>query len=185
MDSGIVITIGGPPGSGTTTVSKILEERMGMKHVYIGAIFRELAREHNMDLDNFGDYSSEHPEIDIELDRKTIDIAKGGNVIIEGRLAGWMLHDNGLPAFKTWIKADLDVRAERVKEREDGDLEDIKVGITKREKSEKERYHNIYNIDLDSMDIYDLVVDSTDLDPEEVADQILDYYKRFLNNMNS
>ena len=34
------VTIGGPPGSGKTTVAKIVSNEIGYKHIYTGDIFR-------------------------------------------------------------------------------------------------------------------------------------------------
>ena len=39
------ITIGGLPGSGTTTVSRILSEKLNLEWISAGKIFRELAKE--------------------------------------------------------------------------------------------------------------------------------------------
>ena len=35
------ITISGLPGTGKTTVAKLLEKRLGVRYVYSGEIFRE------------------------------------------------------------------------------------------------------------------------------------------------
>ena len=39
----VTITISGTPGSGKSTVAKLLEGKLGVKYIYSGMIFRELA----------------------------------------------------------------------------------------------------------------------------------------------
>ena len=43
-----------------------------------------------------------------------------------------------------------------------------------REKSEVLRYKKYYNIDLEDISIYDIVIDSGDKTPEEIVDIILE-----------
>jgi len=174
MDS---ITIGGLPGSGTTTVAKILKEKLGLPYVYAGDMFREMAKEYGMTLSEFGSYCEKHPEIDRELDKKQEMILSLGNVILEGRLAGWISYRKGIPAFKIWLECEGDERVRRVMEREGGKFEDVRKQMREREKSEKKRYSNFYGIDMDDTSIYDIVIDTTDIKPEEVAGKIIEKMK--------
>ena len=50
------ITISGPPGSGTTTISKLLSKRLKLPHVYAGEIFRKEAEKKGMTLSDFSKY---------------------------------------------------------------------------------------------------------------------------------
>ena len=168
-----VITISGNPGSGKSTVAKLLEEKLNIKYIYSGMIFRELAKEYKMSLEEFGKYCEEHKNIDVELDNRQLEILKKGDVILEGRLAGWLAYKNKIPAFKVSIIADLDIRVKRVVNREKGDIKKRKKEIIERERSESARYKKYYNIDLKDNSIYDLVIDSGDKTPEEIVDVIL------------
>lgn len=178
-----LVTIGGPPGSGTTTVAKILEEILGLKHEYLGAIFREMAQEYGMSLEEFSTYAENHPEIDKELDRRAVEMARKGGIILEGRLAGWMVHRHGIRAFKIWIDADERERARRVVERDGGTIEENMVRMKVREESERRRYLEIYGIDISDLNIYDLVVDSTFISPQKVAEIIINKYKEWNNRL--
>jgi cytidylate kinase len=169
----VTITISGTPGSGKTTVAKLLEKKLGLKYVYSGMIFRELANKHKMALDEFGKYCEEHSEIDKELDSRQLEILKKGDVILEGRLAGWLAYKNDLLAFKVSIDADLETRAKRIVNREQGILEKRKKEIQKREKSEVKRYKDYYGIDLKDKSIYDVIIDSTNKTSEEIAQLII------------
>ena len=169
----ITITISGTPGSGKSTVAKLLEKKLGIKYIYSGMIFREMAEKHKMPLKEFGKYCEENSEIDKELDNRQIEILKKGDVILEGRLAGWLAHLNSIKALKVAIITDLKTRAKRIVKREKGSVEKRKKEILEREKSEAKRYKNYYNIDLDDRSIYDIVIDSGDKTPKEITDIII------------
>jgi predicted cytidylate kinase len=168
-----IITISGFPGAGTTTIAKLLEKKLGLKYVYSGDIFRKMAEKHDMSLDKFGSYCEKHREIDQQLDDYQLMILRKGNVIVEGRIAGWIAHQNNIPAVKVLIDADREIRARRIVKRETGNVEKRKQEIIAREKSEATRYKKYYNIDLNDTSIYDLVIDSSDKTPEEIVDIII------------
>jgi predicted cytidylate kinase len=169
----MIITIGGPPGSGKTTVAKLLSKELGKKVYVIGEIFRALAKEKGCTLAEFGEMASRDHTIDMEIDKKTVEMAKSEDFIMEGRLAGVMLHRNNIPAFKIWLDADIMTRTKRITKREGEDIEEIGQRILEREDCEKKRYHDIYGIKLDEKEIYDLVIDTSNISAEEVVKTIL------------
>jgi len=174
----ITITISGTPGSGKSTVGMLLSEKTGLKYVYSGDIFRKTAKKYNMSLEEFGSYCETHKEVDKELDDYQLEILRSGNVIVEGRIAGWIAYRNNIPALKVILHADIETRAGRIVNRESGDVEKRKQEMLIREKSEALRYKNYYNIDLKDTSIYDLVIDSTDKTPDEIVDIITQEIKR-------
>lgn len=167
------ITIGGLPGSGTTTTAKRLHEQLDIPYIYAGDLFRAMARERGITLAEFGAYCEEHPEVDRSLDQRQKVILMAGNVILEGRLAGWIAHRNHIPCFKLWLTCGADERARRIAERENASAEQVEQDMHLREKSERQRYRTYYDIDLDDLSIYDAVVDTTDLPPPEVEQRVL------------
>jgi len=163
-----VVTISGLPGSGTTTVARLLEKKTGITYVYSGDLFRKMARKHKMSLEDFGRYCENHKEVDEELDRYQLEILKKGNVILEGRISGWIAYRNHIESLKVMVEADLKTRVQRIINREKGEFKKRKHEIIKREKSEAFRYKKFYNIDVNDKSIYDLVIDSSDKTPEEI-----------------
>jgi len=167
------ITVSGFPGSGTTTVAKLLEKKTGLTYVCSGDIFRKMAKKYAMSLEEFGRYCENHKEVDEELDRYQLEILEKGNVILEGRISGWIAFRNNIVSLKVVLEADLETRVERIIKREKGDFKKRKQEIVAREKSEATRYKKYYDIDVSDTSIYDLVIDSSDKTPEEIVEIIL------------
>lgn len=173
----VTITISGAPGSGKSTVAELLEKKIGIKRIYSGMIFRETAEKYKMSLEEFGKFCEGNSSVDKELDDRQLEILKKGDVILEGRLAGWLAHLNKIPALKIIIDTDIETRAKRIVNREAGRVEKRKKEIIKREKSEISRYKKYYGIDLKDTSIYDVVIDSGDKTPEEIVYIILEKIK--------
>lgn len=174
----MIITISGPPGSGKTTVAELLSQRLAMDIVFIGELFRDLAEKRGLSLAEFGKLAEKDHNIDIEFDKRVLELAKKGEMILEGRLAGLMLKRQNIEAFKIWLNAPLKIRAQRIAQRENKDPEVVIVEIGFREKCELERYKDIYGFDMADKSVYDLVVDSSNQKPEEILLLILEALDR-------
>ncbi len=166
----MIITISGLPGSGTSTVSKILSRCIGVEVVSAGDIFRNMAKERRLTLEEFGKSALDNEEIDRELDRFQKKIASdarsaAADVILEGRLSAWMAE----PDLAVFVTAPLNVRAARVSHREGTLLSDAATEIRERELCEAARYEKYYGIDVDDPRIYDLVINSGNWDQYGVA----------------
>lgn len=172
-----VVTISGLPGSGTTTVAKLLAEKTGMRYVNVGELFRQLADKNKMNLEMFEEYCEEHPEIDREIDKKQEELLRKGNIIMEGRLSGWIAHIKKIKAFKIWLDCEDEERIRRIEEREGGEIFDKKRETKRRIESEKRRYRKFYGIDLEDKSIYDMIVDTTNIPPEKIVEKIMEKIK--------
>ncbi len=166
----MIITISGLAGSGTTTASKILSEKMDIPYISAGDIFRQMAAERNMSILEFSKFAEENEDIDILIDRRQSEISKEkDNLIIEGRLSAYFVEAD----LKIWFIAPLDVRTKRISQREDKPQEIVKEEILTRSKSEAKRYREIHNIDIENLEVYDLMINTGNFDPESIADIIL------------
>ena len=171
-----LITVTGLSGSGTST--KLLSRETGLEYIYAGALFREMAAENNMDVESFGVHAETHPEIDRELDDKMIDRARQGNAIIEGRMISCLVRENNIPALTVLINADTDVRAQRVSGREHLDRKSAQNKITDRDERDRKRYYDLYGLDPLENKWYNIIIDNSELTPEETCRKILDLYER-------
>ncbi|MBT3835636.1 AAA family ATPase [Candidatus Woesearchaeota archaeon] len=182
----MIITISGNPGSGKSTVAKILIKKLNAKRIYVGGIRRELAREKGMTMEELNEYALTHSETDIIVDEKAAKDARAltGTVIAEGRVMFHFIPES----IKIYVKVDPDVGAERiwkdlqkqelVDQRNEGkieSLEQLKQSVRQREENDSQRYKKYYDVDQRDEANYDFVVDSTIPTAEEVADKIIEF----------
>jgi len=169
------ISISGPPGSGKTTVATLVSKSLKLKLILTGQVFREQARKAGVDVHKYNIMAEKDKSIDEKLDAEILRLArKSGDVLVEGRLAGHILHGNKVPAFKVFITAPAHIRAKRIAKRESSKWEREMEKLSSRELSEKRRYRDFYGIDVEDMSIYDLVIDSADITAEEAARAVID-----------
>ena len=90
-------------------------------------------------------------------------------------------------SFKVYLKVDINEAAKRAfndpkrKYSENFEtLEDQKRDMEKRYQLENERYYNLYNIRKEDESNYDIVIDTTNMTPEEVAYIIIEEYEKWL-----
>ena len=174
----MIIAIGGPPGSGKTTAAERLADVHGYVLVSAGAMFRQMAQAHGMDLTAFSAEAERDFGIDRELDRRVLEEVLrqdtfGSDVVVDGRIQAYLLAQRRVPCIKIWIDAPLEVRAERVAGREGKSPSAARREIEDREGSERRRYRAIYGIDLADRSGFDLVVDSSDKSPDEIVSLVL------------
>lgn len=169
------LTISGPPGSGKTTVCSILAKRLQLDSIVFGWIFRELAAEKGITLSELGAIAEGDPSVDEMIDSRILEIARSrDDVILESRLSAYMLQRNGIPAFKVYLDASPAVRMERIGLRDGEPVEDAERNTVERQISEAKRYMKYYGIDINDKTVYDMIVNTDRLTPEEVADAIVD-----------
>jgi len=159
------ITVSGLPGSGTTSLSRYLAECHGFSMISAGEVFRQLAKEHDMELDEFGRLARENPSYDKMIDARQKEIAEQrDNIIVEGRLSGWMVAGADL---KIWLFAPIGCRIKRIVFRDQVADEKTAECITlEREQCEAGRYQLYYNIDINDLSIYHLILNSEHWDVE-------------------
>ncbi|MFA6107710.1 MAG: AAA family ATPase [Candidatus Latescibacterota bacterium] len=169
-----VVTVSGPPGSGTSTACRLLVERLGWFYVNAGGIFRQLAEEAGLSLAEYGRRAEVDPRIDRELDNRMVELARTrAPIVLEGRLTGWMAVCHGLEALRVWLDAPAAVRCQRVGRRDRQNGDQALAAMLERERSESTRYALHHGIRLEDLSIYHLVIDTGVDRPEVVVDRIL------------
>ena len=167
-DSNLLVTVSGPPGCGATTLCDRLSEAMDCPYVSGGQVFRELAGEHEMNLNQLTARAQETDEIDRALDGRLRSIAEKWGAtnkafILESRLAGWIAGNRA--DIRVWLDAPEEVRAERIQGREETTWE-----MRVREVGEAGRYESYYAIDIEDREFYDIQLNTARWGKEAVFD---------------
>jgi len=154
----IVITIGGLHGTGKTTYARALAQDLGLRHISAGQLFRDIAKEKNLSLEELNDLACSDPKIDQLIDQRTREEAEKGGTIIDGQLASAIAGEKA--DLRILITAPERVRMERISRRDAIPFEEVVKKTTERERSERERYRRYYRLDVSDSSIYDIVVDT-------------------------
>lgn len=172
----MLITISGFPGTGTTTVGEILAKHYGMEYISGGAIFRSLAEEEGVSLAEFGKMAECDITVDKMIDDRHRKISEErDNIILEGRLAGIMANPpRSVKTIRIWLKAPLETRVRRIMSREGTSSFRYEFNKTmEREECEQNRYKMYYDIDVNDLSVYDIIIDTGRWDQLKVAEILI------------
>jgi cytidylate kinase len=168
MKKEIKIAISGMSGCGNTTVCRIVAERLGLK--FINFTFRSLAQEKGIDFNKVLELAAKDDSWDREVDSRQVQLAReSGGCVIGSRLAIWMLEEADL---KVYLRAKAETRAARIVKREGGTLEEIAAFTAERDRRDNRRYIRIYNIDNYKYEFANLIIDTDNITPDEIAGMI-------------
>jgi cytidylate kinase len=161
----MLVTVSGPAGGGKSTLAAALAEALDNEHVSGGDIFRSVADERGLSPVELNKLAEEEAAIDYDLDRRQYELARGrDDLVLESRLAGWLAGDAA--DIRVWLTAPLTVRLDRIAAREGKPRATVRDETRRRAESEARRYHSYYDIDIDDLSIYDLVVNTARWGPD-------------------
>lgn len=172
----MIISIGGPAGSGKSTIARKLAEKLGWKRYYIGGLRRQKALEKGMTLAEYNKLGETDPATDKEMDEFQAELGRTEDeFIMEGRTSWHFIPSS----FKIYIDVSEPEGAERIfqslradKERNEDDgldsVADVLRSIRQRKASDVLRYEKYYGINVYDRKNYDLVIDTTGKNLEEV-----------------
>ncbi|MEM4789123.1 MAG: AAA family ATPase [Ignisphaera sp.] len=166
-----VIAIGGPAGSGKTTIAKLLSQKLGLRHLSVGYFFRKIAQEKGITIEELSRIAQQDPSIDRYLDSMALEEAKKGGIVIDGHAAPWLLKN--VAHLRVAVIASPEVRYRRLAERDGKNLEEVIRETQTREEIEKNRYRIYYGIDVDNYTDFDLIINTEIFKPEEVVEIII------------
>jgi cytidylate kinase len=183
----MIITIAGDPGSGKSTVAKAVAKALGMKHFSAGDFMRQMAEERGISLMELTRQSEKDKEIDIEIDKRTQELAKKeNNFVIDSRIGFHFIPDS----IKIFLKTDPKKAAERTwkdiqsgkraQEKQYKSQDEVMKAIIERQQIEKRRYLKHYNVDMLDMSNYEFILDATDMSLQEEIDAVLEYIKKVM-----
>ena len=156
----MVITISGPAGSGKSYCASSLSRIYGVPCHSAGSIFRQMALERGITIEELTIRAHSDPKIDREIDRRTEELARGGGVILEGRLVAYFA--SGSPQrLSFYLTAPFEERSKRIAEREGFTLEEAITRTRAREEGERQRYNDLYGLDTSDLSVYDFVINTS------------------------
>lgn len=155
----VLVAVSGRHGAGKTTLAKAIASHFNLTYVSAGEIFREMAQNHEMDLIEFTRYAEDHPEIDRQIDQKMQAEAKKGNRVLDSQLAYYFSKDLNPINILVFAKEEDVIR--RVSEREGISLEKAREEVKTREKNERQRFMDLYGVDLWDPKDFDLMINTS------------------------
>lgn len=163
----MIVTVSGLHGTGKSTYAAKLAKGLKLRHVSAGILFRRIAKERQVSLEDFGNAALQDSSIDRLIDEETMKEAEGGDVVIDGQLAGWVLKEKS--DLRIYLTAPYDVRLERIARRDGLELDEAKRRTAQRERVQLERYRRHYGLNVQDKSIYHLVLDTSILSIDETA----------------
>jgi len=175
-----VVLISGPPGAGSTTISKEIAKRLNLDFFSPGTLQKSLAKgltQSEAAIKVWKSRKGKSKEFHRTLDKLQTNIAKRGNVVICGKLSIHFLKKYA--TFSVWLDVPLDVRAHRSSTRDGISFEKARKDIAEREKIERKQWKKIYGFDyLNQKKDADFVLDSSGMSVKEAVDTILKHMKK-------
>jgi cytidylate kinase len=183
-----VFVVGGPGGSGCSTISVMMSEHFNLPHIYAGDLFRKEAKE--KDYENFEEFLQQISKggntLDLEIDGMLQELALKGNVILESKIFGAISKKKGIPITASiWLDADIHTRTLRHLNRENikgisrvPKYLEIRFRLGKRFRIDREKYKRLYKVKYERPSLYyDIVLNTSKLNEEETFKLILEKLK--------
>ncbi|MEU4382749.1 AAA family ATPase [Micromonospora echinofusca] len=174
------IVFNGDLGSGKSTVSVKIAERLGLRRVSVGDLYRQMAQERQMTALQLNLHAELDQAVDGYVDQLQRDIAASGErLVMDSRLAWHFFTD----ALKVHMITEPGEAARRVLDRPSGpaesyaSMEEAKAKLRERSESERGRFIVRYGVDKARLRNYDLVCDTTRASAAEVIEHIIDAYE--------
>tara|TARA_Y100001970_G_C14087144_1_gene777949 strand:+ start:607 stop:1158 length:552 start_codon:yes stop_codon:yes gene_type:complete len=171
------ITLAGSPGSGKSTLRKMLADHYGLSTKCTGDFMRKLSREHGFnDITKFlVDYVSNHPEVDNRIDEEQRKFGeKNDNFILDAHLGFYFVPDS----IRICLICELEEASERILKDDHrynesaSNIKDSIVSSRKRMDTMTKNFLKLYKVNIKDPSNFDLLIDTTKLSPFEVFKKI-------------
>ena len=178
-----IITIGGNLGAGKTTLAGKLTEALGYEELYVGGIFREMAAERKMTIEEFYMKIKDDPRIDREVDARQAKLMREkDNLVVQGRVAWFFSRQSPFKSVNLLLTVEPAIGGKRVAERNENigkSITDVTQATKERTAVERERYKALYGIeDYFDPKHYDIILDTSRTTAEGVFKSIMEQLSR-------
>jgi cytidylate kinase len=178
----LVIAISGPPGSGKSTLASAIARRLGLRYHSTGAIFRRIASEKGVSVEELDRIAERDPSIDLAIDNRAKEEAIRGNVVVEGHIATWMVKEYA--DLLVYVTAPIETRAKRIAARDGISIEEARRRIEIREESMRRRFKNLYSIDISDLSIHDIIINTERIDVDTMVKIVLTAIEEIIKSRN-
>jgi CMP/dCMP kinase len=176
MAGGRSVVLSGDLGSGKSTISIRLAQRLQLRRISVGDVYRDLARQRGMTALELNRHAELDDDIDHYVDQLQSNVAASAEaVVVDSRLAWHFFRD----ALKVHLITDPTVGAQRVLGRSADSVEsyaslaDAERRLAERSESERMRFLQRYGVDKTRLQNYDVVCDTTRASPDEIVGWII------------
>lgn len=182
-----IVTIAGALGGGKSSTAKLVASELGYRHFSSGDLFRQVAQERGVTIEQINKIAELEASIDHDVDERLRQLGKEQKLVIDSRLAYHWIPDS----FKVYLNLDLHTAAERIfkqiqsegRQSQHGDsIEALITATAMRKEDERERYKNLYQIDVTDLTPFDLVINTAEHDLTAVVHMVCETYQEFLKN---
>ena len=172
------ITLAGSPGSGKSTLRKMLAEHYELSTKCTGDFMRDLSRQHGFaDITQFlVDYVSMHPEVDHLVDEEQRKFGeKNDNFVLDAHLGFYFVPDS----IRICLVCELEEASNRILNDDHRSNESAKTigesifASKKRMDTMKKNFYKLYKVDINDPSNFDLLLDTTILSSKEVFEKVL------------
>lgn len=179
----MIITFGGTPGSGKGTVSKRIAKLLRYERFDIGELRRDMARNLGMTLEEYNRLGERDSSTDRWVDSLQARLGKHKkNLIVDGRLSFhfiprslkiFLYTSPNVAAKRVW--KDVNNSSARNETHNAKSRADLERSIRRRIASDVRRYRRYYRVNPYKKTHYDLYLDTTKLNREQVFQRVRDF----------
>ena len=170
------LTLAGHPGSGKSTVRRLLADKYGLEIRSTGDFMRQMALEQGFqDITQFlTEFVTNHPEVDRKIDEAQRKFGEENeNFVLDAHLGFHCVPD----ACKILLTVSEEVAAERIfsAHRATESAKSIEESIlTNRQRylTMRQNFQRLYGVDIADPANFDLIIDTSQLTPEGILHQI-------------
>ncbi len=183
-----IITINGKPGSGKSSAASKVSEALEYARFSSGDFMRKMAVQRGISITELNILAENDKQIDFDIDEEVRKTGELENLVIDSRMAFHWIPNS----FKVYLDLPPEIAKERIMtslksdklrqaSEHEANEEAVYEKMMARLASENKRYMDLYGVDNSDPAMYNLVIDTSRSNLEEVAEKIIKEYKNWLN----